>query len=185
MRLRSVPDLCVFYQKKRVYLQGSARHDCNAILNPYAVRQFMPRSAAGLSVTEWSGLKFAIGSWRRGWRWRRGCPTETPSPAFSSTWMIQQLMIQVFRILIQSLQALNCSTLKYCFAKFFTNHKYSTIHSYLRCVQEVLVVPLLKMRRECSAVGCQVELQVSMTTMQQMNYKCDPDAFYLEQTINR
>ena len=80
----------------------------------------MPRSAAGLSVTEWSGLKFAIGSWRRGWRWRRGCPTETPSPAFSSTWMIQQLMIQVFRILIQSLQALNCSTLKYCFAKFFT-----------------------------------------------------------------
>ena len=166
-------------------MQGSARHDCNAILNPYAVRQFMPRSAAGLSVTEWRGLKFAIGSWRRGWRWRRGCPTETPSPAFSSTWMIQQLMIQVFRILIQSLQALNCSTLKYCFAKFFTNHKYSTIHSYLRCVQEVLVVPLLKMRRECSAVGCQVELQVSMTTMQQMNYKCDPDAFYLEQTINR
>ena len=47
-----------------------------------------------------------------------------------------------------------------------------------RCVQEVLVVPLLKMRRECSAVGCQVELQVSMTTMQQMNYKWDPDAFY-------
>ena len=67
----------------------------------------------------------------------------------------------------------------------FTNHKESSINSYLRCVQEVLVVPLLKMRRECSAVGCQVELQVSMTTMQQMNYKCDPDAFYLEQTINR
>ena len=39
-----------------------------------------------------------------------------------------------------------------------------------RCVQEVLVVPLLKMGRECSALGCQVELQVSMTTMQQMNY---------------
>ena len=54
-----------------------------------------------------------------------------------------------------------------------------------RCVQEVLVVPLRKMGRECSALGCQVELQVSMTTMQQMNYKCDPDAFYLEQTINR
>ena len=92
-------------------------------------------------------------------------------------------MIQVFRILIQSLQALNCSTLKYCFAKFFTNHKYSTIHSYLRCVQEVLVVPLLKMRRECSAVGCQVELQVSMTTMQQMNYKCNQFDLYLEQTV--
>ena len=52
------------------------------------------------------------------------------------------------------------------------------------CVQEVPVVPLLKVRRECSALGFQVELQVSMTTMQQMKYKCDPDAFYLEQTIN-
>ena len=59
----------------------------------------------------------------------------------------------------------------------------SSIDSYPRCVQEVLAVPLRKMRRECSAVGFQVELQVSMTTMQQMNYKCD--AFYLEQTINR
>ena len=69
----------------------------------------------------------------------------------------------------------------------------SSINSYLRwiqevlavpgCVQEVPVVPLLKVRRECSALGFQVELQVSMTTMQQMNYKCD--AFYLEQTINR
>ena len=33
-------------------------------------------------------------------------------------------------------------------------------------------------------LGRQLELNVSMTFMQQMNYKCQPVALYLEQTIN-
>ena len=81
-----------------------------------------------------------------------------------------------------------CCKLKYCLFCILCYckalHKaQGFFNSYLCRVQEVLVVPLRKMRRECSAVGFQVELQVSMTTMQQMNYKCDQFDLYLEQTV--
>ena len=38
--------------------------------------------------------------------------------------------------------------------------------------------------REETALGRQLESHVTMTFMQQMNYKCQPVALYLEQVIN-